>query len=135
MARNQIPTSNLNEAVKLTQEISERVNRLNQLGFQYTFESSSKPHQAKKQTRAQKKKAKTAQKKVPTRRGKYSKTGEEFLVGILADQARKGAELRNRWNKSGRGGTADNVLHKLVKQGKVTRTRNEGERDSTYALA
>jgi len=69
------------------------------------------------------------------RSGKFSVTGDEFILQFVKDKG--GAtteEIRNHWKGSGRGGKAENNLTGLVKRGQVKRTKLEGKAGSTYSV-
>jgi hypothetical protein len=74
--------------------------------------------------------------KTPAKRGTFSQTGDQMILGLLAGgKALTTAEINEAWKKDGRGGTADNTLTRLVKDGKLKRESVEGQRGSRYRLA
>lgn len=75
---------------------------------------------------------KAAGKKGRRPKAKDGLTGEQYLMKLLADEKLPTAEINRRWKASGRGGTADNLLGALVKNGKLKRTSIDG-RGSEYA--
>jgi hypothetical protein len=99
--------------------------------------AKGKPGPKPKKGRAAKaSKGKAAAAKAERRtRGKYTQTGDEFILTFLA---KKGSattnEIRQHWKKQGRRGKAENNLTGLVKSGKLTRTPTPGQAGSTYAL-
>jgi len=44
------------------------------------------------------------------------------------------ADVNKQWATSGRKGSANNLLGKLVKEGKVTRKQGKGQRGSVYSV-
>lgn len=69
------------------------------------------------------------------RSGKFSVTGDEFILQFLKEKG--GAtteEIRNHWKGSGRGGKAENNLTGLVKRNQVKRTKLAGKAGSTYSI-
>ena len=69
------------------------------------------------------------------RSGKFSVTGDEFILQFVKEKG--GAtteEIRNNWQSSGRGGKAENNLTGLVKRGQLKRTKLEGKAGSTYSV-
>lgn len=98
--------------------------------------AAAAPVKGKRGRGAGAKKAKAAAAKGERRtRGKYTQTGDEFILSFLA---KKGSattnEIRQHWKKQGRRGKAENNLTGLVKSGKLTRTPTPGQAGSTYAL-
>jgi hypothetical protein len=70
------------------------------------------------------------------KRGMFSKTGEETVLEYVTSKGPvTAAEVNKHWQGEGRGGKADNTLSKLVKDGKLKRVKNKGERGSSYAGA
>jgi hypothetical protein len=93
---------------------------------------ATKAPKAPKATKAPK--AKGATRRTP-RSGKFSVTGDEFILAFVKDKG--GAtteEIRNHWKGSGRGGKAENNLTGLVKRGQLKRTKLEGKAGSTYSV-
>lgn len=77
---------------------------------------------------------KAATRRAP-RSGKFSVTGDEFILQFLKEKG--GAtteEIRNHWKGSGRGGKAENNLTGLVKRNQVKRTKLAGKAGSTYSI-
>jgi hypothetical protein len=70
-------------------------------------------------------------------RGSYRTTGEQSILALI--RQRGGAttqEIKERWTREKRGGTADNILSLLVKQDKLKRTPlPAGQRGSRYTIA
>jgi hypothetical protein len=74
--------------------------------------------------------------KARAKRGAFSQTAEQMILGLLAGgKVLTTAEAVAAWRKEGRGGKADNTLTKLVKEGKVKRQNVAGQRGSRYSLA
>lgn len=70
------------------------------------------------------------------KRGLFAKTGEETVLEYVTNKGPvTAAEVNKHWQGEGRGGKADNTLSKLVKDGKLKRVKNKGERGSSYAGA
>ena len=70
------------------------------------------------------------------KRGSFTKTGEETVLEYVTSKGPvTAAEVNKHWQGEGRGGKADNTLSKLVKDGKLKRVKNKGERGSSYAAA
>jgi hypothetical protein len=68
-------------------------------------------------------------------RRRFSISGEESVLGLIKKQG--GAttnEVKFHWKAEGRGGTADNMLTKLVKEKKLKRTPLKDQRGSRYTL-
>jgi hypothetical protein len=71
----------------------------------------------------------------PRKRGTFSQTADQMILRLLAGgNALATAEINAAWKKEGRGGTADNTLTRLVKEGKVKRESVEGQRGSKHSL-
>lgn len=69
------------------------------------------------------------------KRARYAQTAEEFILSFLGNNpGATTSEIRQHWQKQGRGGKAENSLTGLVKSGKVTRTSKPGQVGSSYAL-
>lgn len=69
------------------------------------------------------------------KRAKYDQTAEEFILSFLAkNRSATTSEIRQHWQKQGRGGKAENSLTGLVKSGKVLRTSKPGQVGSSYSL-
>ena len=78
----------------------------------------------------------TPKAKTPAKRGTFSQTGDEMILGMVKGGGQTTAQFTKAWTKSGRGGKADNVLSKLVKAGKLKREKlPKGQKGSTYTLA
>jgi hypothetical protein len=77
-------------------------------------------------------KAKAPRKKRRT----FRQTADQMILGLLkGGKSLTTAEIRDARKKQGRGGSADNALSKLVKDGKIKRKTIEGQRGSRYAIA
>jgi len=69
------------------------------------------------------------------KRAKYSQTAEEFILSFLGKhRSATTSEIRQHWQKQGRGGKAENSLTGLVKSGKLIRTARPGQAGSSYSL-
>ncbi len=70
------------------------------------------------------------------KRARYDQTAEEFILSFLAkNRSATTSEIRQHWQKQGRGGKAENSLTGLVKNGKLVRTPRPGQAGSSYSLA
>ena len=66
-------------------------------------------------------------------RGSFSQTADDLVLSMLkVGKELSTAEINAKWRESGRGGTADNTLGKLVKEKKIKRTPKPEGRGSTY---
>ena len=92
---------------------------------------------AKKTSKAPAKAAKSPAPKAKARkRGTFTQTGDEMILGLVKGGGQTTTQLAKAWKKSGRGGKVDNVLSKLVKAGKLKREKlPKGQKGSTYTLA
>jgi hypothetical protein len=70
-------------------------------------------------------------------RGSYATTGEEALLGFIRENKNPPiTALTKFWQGEGRGGRADNLLSKMVKDKKLKRTPlGDGQRGSRYSIA
>ncbi|PSM31327.1 hypothetical protein [Haliangium sp. UPWRP_2] len=69
------------------------------------------------------------------KRARYAQTAEEFILSFLGNNpGATTSEIRQHWQKQGRGGKAENSLTGLVKSGKVLRTSKPGQVGSSYSL-
>jgi hypothetical protein len=75
-----------------------------------------------------------AQVKVPRKRGTFKQNASEFVLGLVKGKGAMTAEIGKKWKAAGRGGKADNALTKLVKEGKVKRTKLAEGQGSLYTL-
>ena len=67
------------------------------------------------------------------RRGVFSQTAEEFVLGMLKGGKKlTTGEINAAWKKSGRAHNADNTLSKMTKARKVKRMKVKGQRGSEY---
>ena len=81
------------------------------------------------------KKATTRKRGGRRKRGVFAQTGEESVLAFVRSHGNPTAgEVNKHWTGEGRGGKADNALGKLVKEGKLKRLKNKGERGSRYAV-
>lgn len=93
----------------------------------------AKAKAAAKPARAAKVKAKGGKR---GKRARYDQTAEEFILSFLAkNRSATTSEIRQHWQKQGRGGKAENSLTGLVKNGKLVRTPRPGQAGSSYSLA
>jgi hypothetical protein len=96
------------------------------LGSEYTLASSAVSPAAKPSAGGGRKRG---------RRGEYATTAIESITAFVKEKGSPTTqEIRALWKREGRGGTADNVLSRLVKDKKLERTQMEGERGSRYSL-
>jgi hypothetical protein len=82
-----------------------------------------------------KKPAATTKTKTPRKRGTFTVTGAEFILALLKKGGATTGEINKKWSAAGRGGSADVLLGKLTKDGKLKREPLKGARGSTYTLA
>ena len=69
------------------------------------------------------------------RRGSFSQTAEESIIGFVREHGQPNAkEVNKHWQAEGRGGKADNTLSKMVKAGQLERVEVEGERGGRYKM-
>lgn len=82
-------------------------------------------------------KKKTSKKKGKRRgRGSFAKTGEQAVLDFVKSAGQPNSkEVNAAWTKEGRAGRADNMLTKLVKEGKLKRVTVKDERGSRYKSA
>jgi len=73
--------------------------------------------------------------KTPRKRGVFAVTGAEFIVALLKKGGAATGEINKKWTAAGRKNTADVLLGKLTKDGKLKREPLKGARGSTYTLA
>ena len=64
-----------------------------------------------------------------------SRTGEQFLLTLLAKSKLSTADVNAKWKESGRKGAANNLLGLLVKNGKLKRAEARDTRGSVYSAA
>jgi DNA-binding transcriptional regulator YiaG len=69
------------------------------------------------------------------KRGTFSQTAEEMVLGLLKGKALTTAQINAAWKKSGRKGSADVTLGKMVKARKLKRSKLKGQRGSAYKAA
>lgn len=77
-----------------------------------------------------------APKKGRRTRGSYAVTGDDLILGFIRQRRSPTTkEVKAFWASEGRKGTADNVLSKLFKEGRVRRTPlGNGIKGSRYSL-
>jgi DNA-binding transcriptional regulator YiaG len=69
------------------------------------------------------------------RRGVYSQTAEEFVLGLLKGRKKlTTGEINAAWKKSGHKHNADNTLSKMTREKKVKRTKVKDGRGSEYRV-
>ncbi len=89
---------------------------------------------AKQQGR--KKAGKVGKKKTVKKSKRLSGTGEQSVLGFVQ---RKGgattAQINAHWSRQGRGGTANNILSKLVRERQIKCQKIKGARGSQYTVA
>ena len=70
------------------------------------------------------------------KRQTFARSGEEEVLEFVRKSGTpNSAEVNAHWESQGRKGRADNALSKLVRDGKLKRVANPGERGSRYAIA
>ena len=70
------------------------------------------------------------------KRGTFATSATEMILSLAGQ--RGGAttqEIKAQWKAEGRGGTADNALSKMVRDGKLKRAPLEGQRGSRFTVA
>ena len=68
-------------------------------------------------------------------RARYETTGDESVLNFVRSNRNPTTkEIKQHWASESRGGTADNVLSKLVREGKLKRTQIPDDRGSRYSL-
>ena len=81
-------------------------------------------------------KGKTKRRGGGRRRGAFSQTAEDSVLGFIREHGQPNAkEVNQHWQTEGRGGKADNTLSKMVKAGQLERVEVEGERGGRYKAA
>ena len=80
-------------------------------------------------------KAPAAKGKTKGKRGKFSQTAEQLILGLVKGKGATTADLNKAWKAAGRAGKADVSLFKLVKAGKLRRAKLKEGKGSTYTLA
>ena len=69
-------------------------------------------------------------------RGTFATSATQMILSLAGQ--RGGAttqEIKAKWKSEGRGGTADNALSKMVRDGKLQRTPLDGQRGSRFTVA
>ena len=70
------------------------------------------------------------------KRGRFAKTAEQFVLDLIKKNKQLTTrEINVRWNRTGRGGAADNTLYELTKDKLVKRDKIKGGLGSNYSLA
>jgi hypothetical protein len=70
------------------------------------------------------------------RRGRFKMSGEEAVRQFVRSKGSPTTqEINAHWKSSGRAGTADNTITKMVKDKRLTRSPLKGQRGSRYRLA
>lgn len=70
------------------------------------------------------------------KRGIFSQTAEEMILGMLAGgKPVTGAQIKEAWKKAGRKGSADNTLSLMVGAKKLKRAPVKNGRGSYYSMA
>lgn len=81
---------------------------------------------------------KAAKKKVTKKKTRrtFSQTADEFVVGLLkGGNGMTTAQVNAKWRQAKRGGSADNTLGKMAKDGKLKKAKVEVGRGSSYSVA
>ena len=69
-------------------------------------------------------------------RRKFAVSGEQTIINFVKSKSNPiGREIERHWTSEGRGGTAANLISKLVKAKTLKRTPLKDERGSRYSLA
>lgn len=80
--------------------------------------------------------ASAAKAKKRRKHGKFATTGPESVLALVKQKGEPTTqEIHQLWKSQGRGGTSDNVLWQLVKQGVLKRMPLTGKPGSRYSLA
>ena len=70
------------------------------------------------------------------KRGKFATTGSEAILALVKEKGKPTVhEIYQLWASQGRGGRADQLLHRMVKDGQLKRTPIAGQRGSRYSMA
>ena len=69
------------------------------------------------------------------RRGFFATTADELILSVVGNRGATTQEIKERWKGEGRGGTADNALSKMVKEGRLKRSALKEGRGSQYTAA
>lgn len=70
------------------------------------------------------------------RRGSFGISGEQSVLEFVTQAGTPSTrEVNVHWTNEGRAGKADNALGKLVREGKLKRIQQKGERGSRYEVA
>ena len=71
----------------------------------------------------------------PRKYVKLNFTAVQFLLDLLRhSQSMTALEINRAWRGIGRGGVANNVILRMLKQGLIVRRKDEGQRGSRYSL-
>jgi hypothetical protein len=69
-------------------------------------------------------------------RRKFAVSGEQTILNFVKNKSNPiGKEIEKHWTSEGRGGTAANLISKLVKAKRLKRTPLKDEQGSRYSLA
>lgn len=75
------------------------------------------------------------EKPIASKRKKYRYTAEEMVIKLLkSGRPLSRRDVNSAWEKEGRPGTADVLLGRLVKTGKIKRMKSAGQTKSSYQL-
>lgn len=66
------------------------------------------------------------------RRGSYKTTADELILSVVGQRGATTQQIKEAWKREGRGGTADNALSIMVRNGKLKRMKLKGQRGSTF---
>lgn len=67
------------------------------------------------------------------KRGTFSETAEQFILGLVKEKSMTSAEINKAWKSADRAGLANNTLTKMVKAKALKRAAVEGERGGSYS--
>lgn len=123
----------ISQMIAKRKEYSEGLAHIDGLFAKYGIQMSNETPSPARQAQP----AKVAQAEPARRiRRRFGQTGDEFVLSIVkAKRSPTTAEINAAWKKSGRAGTADNALVKLVKDKALKRTPITDGRGSNYTLA
>ena len=80
-------------------------------------------------------KAAPAKAKAGGKRGQFSQTAEELILGLAKGGGATTGDINKAWKAAGRKGKADVTLTKMVKGGKLNRKKLAVGKGSTYTVA
>lgn len=69
------------------------------------------------------------------KRGTFSQTANEFILGLIKNKGQTTAQINKAWTKAGRAGKADKTLNILSTAKKIKREKLKVGKGSTYTVA